>query len=254
MGIIPERCHTNKKTLPLNKDYFYDPRKRTKITAGQKRAGLVDSYRHKGMRKRLVQKIAKKGIQDKRILEAIGTLPRHFFLDKAFEEWAYQDKPFPIGNEQTISQPYTVAYQTALLQVEKGDKILEIGTGSGYQASILSMLGAHVYTIERQEALSLSAKKLIKELRIPRIHFYFKDGFEGLPHLAPFDKILVTAGATQKPDILLQQLAIGGHIVIPIGQDIQVMHRITRIAEHEFKEELFDNFKFVPFLGGIVKR
>ena len=235
----------------MSKDYFYDPQKRTQITAGQQRANLVDSYRHKGMRKRLVQEITKKGINDSRIIEAIGTLPRHFFLDKAFEEWAYQDKPFPIGSEQTISQPYTVAYQTDLLQVNKGSKILEIGSGSGYQASILSMLGANVYTIERHEALYLSAKKLNKELKIPHIHFFFKDGFEGLPHLAPFDKILVTAGATEKPSVLLHQLAIGGQMVIPIGKDVQVMYRITRISEEKFTDELFDNFKFVPFLPGL---
>ena len=237
----------------MSKDYFYDPNNRTKITAGNQRATLIDGYRHKGMRKKLVQQLQKKGITDQRILEAIGSLPRHFFLDKAFEEWAYQDKPFPIAKEQTISQPYTVAYQTALLNVQKGDRILEIGTGSGYQASILSMLGATVYTIERQETLYLTAKKLNKELKIPKIHFYYKDGFLGIPHLAPFDKILVTAGATQKPQQLLQQLAINGQMVIPIGQDVQVMYRITRKSETVFIDEQFDNFKFVPFLTGIEK-
>lgn len=205
------------------------------------------------MRKKLVQQLQKKGIEDPRILEAIGTLPRHFFLDKAFEEWAYQDKPFPIAKEQTISQPFTVAYQTALLNIKKGDKILEIGTGSGYQASILSMLGAKVYTIERHETLYLSAKQLNKELKIPRINFYYKDGFLGIPHVAPFDKILVTAGAKEKPLVLLQQLAIGGQMVIPIGDDVQVMYRITRKSENEFIDEPFDNFKFVPFLSGLEK-
>ena len=237
----------------MSKDYFYDPNDRTKITAGNQRASLIDSYRHKGMRKKLVQQIQKKGIEDKRILQAIGTLPRHFFLDKAFEEWAYQDRPFPIAKEQTISQPYTVAYQTALLNIQKGDKVLEIGTGSGYQASILSMLGAKVYTIERQETLYLAAKKLNKELKIPRIHFYYQDGFLGLPHVSPFDKILVTAGATEKPQHLLHQLAIGGQMVIPIGKDVQVMYRITRKSDTEFLDEKFDNFKFVPFLSGIEK-
>lgn len=237
----------------MDKNQFYDPSDRTKITARQQRASLVDEYRHKGMRKKMVAAIRKKGIEDNRTLEAIATLPRHFFLDRAFEEWAYQDKPFPIGKEQTISQPYTVAYQTSLLQVKKGDKILEIGTGSGYQASILSMLGAKVFTIERHESLYLSAKKLNKELRIPKISFYFKDGFEGLPFHAPFDKILATAGATQKPTTLLHQLAIGGIMVIPIGKKKQKMFRITRIDESEFKEEQFDDFKFVPFLEGIVK-
>jgi len=237
----------------LSKDYFYDPNNRTKITARNQRASLIDRYRHKGMRKKLVQQLLEKGIEDKRILEAIGSLPRHFFLDKAFEEWAYQDKPFPIAKEQTISQPYTVAYQTSLLLVKKGDKILEIGSGSGYQASILSMLGAKVYTIERQETLYLSAKKLNQELKIPRVHFYYKDGFKGLPHIAPFDKILVTAGADKKPKNLLQQLAIGGQMVIPIGKDSQIMYRITRKSETEFLDEKFDNFKFVPFLPGLEK-
>ncbi len=237
----------------MSKDYFYDPNERTKITVGSRRATLIDRYRHKGMRKKLVQQLQKKGIEDPRILEAIGTLPRHFFLDKAFEEWAYQDKPFPIAKEQTISQPFTVAYQTALLNIKKGDKILEIGTGSGYQASILSMLGAKVYTIERHETLYLSAKQLNKELKIPRINFYYKDGFLGIPHVAPFDKILVTAGAKEKPLVLLQQLAIGGQMVIPIGDDVQVMYRITRKSENEFIDEPFDNFKFVPFLSGLEK-
>ncbi len=239
--------------MTLDEDYFYDPRKKTKITAGSQRAHLIDSYRHKGMRKKLVQEIQKKGIKDSRILKALSILPRHFFLDKAFEEWAYQDKPFPIAKEQTISQPYTVAYQTALLNVQKGDKILEIGTGSGYQASILSMLGAKVFTIERQETLYLSAKKLNRELKIPRIKFYHKDGFEGLPRLAPFDKILVTAGAKEKPETLLHQLAIGGQMVIPIGEEVQVMYRITRKSETQFMDEKFDKFKFVPFLPGLEK-
>lgn len=237
----------------MDKDYFYDPNKRTKITARSHRAELIDGYRHKGMRNKLVQQIQKKGITNQRILEAIKMLPRHFFLDKAFEEWAYQDKPFPIAKDQTISQPYTVAYQTQLLQVKKGDKILEIGTGSGYQASILSMLGAKVHTIERHETLYLTAKKLNKELKIPRIHFYYQDGFKGIPHLAPFDKILVTAGATEKPQALLNQLAIGGQMVIPIGKDVQIMYRITRTSETNFSDEKFDNFKFVPFLPGLEK-
>ncbi len=237
----------------MDQRYFYDPNDKTKITAKQIRGQLVDDYRHKGMRKKLVQSLVKKGISDKRILDAIGSLPRHFFLDKAFEEWAYQDKPFPIACDQTISQPFTVAYQTNLLNIQKGDKILEIGTGSGYQASILSMLGAQVRTIERHKLLYKSAKKLNQELKIPRISFYFKDGFEGLDFHGPYDKILVTAGAPSVPKKLLQQLVVGGQMVIPVGIDNQIMYRITRISKDNYEEEQFEGFRFVPFLSGVVE-
>ena len=237
----------------MDQRYFYDPNDKTKITAKQIRGQLVDDYRHKGMRKKLVQSLVKKGISDKRILDAIGSLPRHFFLDKAFEEWAYQDKPFPIACDQTISQPFTVAYQTNLLNIQKGDKILEIGTGSGYQASILSMLGAQVRTIERHKLLYKSAKKLNQELKIPRISFYFKDGFEGLDFHGPYDKILVTAGAPSVPKKLLQQLVVGGQMVIPVGIDNQIMYRITCISKDNYEEEQFEGFRFVPFLSGVVE-
>lgn len=182
------------------------------------------------------------------------SIPRHFFLDKAFEEWAYQDKAFPIGNEQTISQPYTVAYQTDLLEVKKRDKIMEIGTGSGYQAALLAALGARVYTIERQEALYEKAKNLLPKLGFGNIRFYFKDGYKGLPEFAPFDKILVTAGADSIPEELKKQLKIGGILVVPVGDaKIQSMYKITRIAENEYREEKLDNFRFVPFLKGVEK-
>ncbi len=206
------------------------------------------------MRRKLVEQLSAKGIRDEQILNAIGTLPRHFFLDKAFEEWAYQDKPFPIGNEQTISQPYTVAYQTSLLEVKKRDKILEIGTGSGYQAGILAMLGARVYTIERQELLYRRAKKLLDQLQLGNIRCYLRDGYKGLPEFAPFDKILVTAGAPEIPEPLLLQLKVGGQLVIPVGDKAQKMLRLTRLNKAgDVETEKFADFKFVPFLKGINK-
>lgn len=205
------------------------------------------------MRRRLVDELREKGITDERVLQAITALPRHFFLDRAFEEWAYEDKPFPIGNEQTISQPYTVAFQSSLLEVQKRDKILEIGTGSGYQAAILALLGARVYTIERQELLYRRAKSLLEELKVGNIRCYFKDGYKGLPEFAPFDKILVTAGAPSMPETLLQQLRIGGVLVVPIGRKNQEMQRVTRVAETKFEVENLGAFRFVPFLKGIRK-
>ncbi len=205
------------------------------------------------MRRRLIEKLRERGISDDAVLAAMEALPRHFFLDKAFEEHAYEDKAFPIGSEQTISQPYTVAYQTSLLEVKKRDKILEIGTGSGYQAAILALLGARVYTVERQEALFKKTKILLDELQVGNIRCFLRDGSKGLPEYAPFDKILVTAGATEIPKALLEQLKIGGVLVIPVGEEVQKMYRITRIADTKFREEIFDNFRFVPFLEGIKK-
>lgn len=206
------------------------------------------------MRRKLVEQLSAKGIRDEQILSAIGMLPRHYFLDKAFEEWAYQDKPFPIGNEQTISQPYTVAYQTSLLEVKKREKILEIGTGSGYQAGILAMLGARVYTIERQELLHRRAKKLLELLQLGNIRCYLRDGYKGLPEFAPFDKILVTAGAPEIPEPLLLQLKVGGQMVIPVGEKAQKMLRITRLNKAgDMEIEKFADFKFVPFLKGVNK-
>jgi len=211
---------------------------------------MIDSYRHKGLRKKLVESLLEKGITNDNVLKAIGTLPRHFFMDLAFEEKAYQDAPFPIGKNQTISQPYTVAYQSALLDIQKREKVLEIGTGSGYQAAILSLLGARVYTIERHESLYRSSKSLLESLGFTNINFFWKDGYKGLPEYAPFDKILVTAGATSIPDKLIHQLKIGGICVVPIGDKDQQMYKITRIGENEFEQNIYETFRFVPFLSG----
>jgi len=213
---------------------------------------LKDTYRHKGLRRKLVAELKSKGIQDERVLEVIGTLPRHFFLDKAFEEWAYKDSAFPIGNEQTISQPYTVAYQTILLDVQKREKVLEIGTGSGYQAAILAMLGARVYTVERQELLYKRAKVLLETLKLGNIRCFYRDGSKGLLEHAPFHKIIVTAAAAEVPKTLLKQLRIGGIMVIPIGAAAgQKMYKITRVSESEYQTEKLLGFRFVPFLEGI---
>lgn len=212
-----------------------------------------DTYRHKGMRRKLVDVIARKGIKDTRILEVMELLPRHFFMDKAFEELAYEDKAFPIGSEQTISQPFTVAYQTQLLEIKQREKILEVGTGSGYQAAILAMLGARVFTIERQEPLFHSAKKILRELGLENIRCRLGDGWKGLREFAPFDKIIVTAGAEKVPEKLKAQLKVGGILVIPIGIKSQRMFRIKRLSEEGYSEEILDTFRFVPMLKGVVK-
>lgn len=202
------------------------------------------------MRQKLVETLRRKGIQDQAVLAAIGALPRHYFLDKAFEEQAYEDQPFPIGKEQTISQPYTVAYQTQLLEVRKRDKVLEIGTGSGYQAAILALLGARVHTVERHEQLYQRAEELLRQLRPGNVRCYLRDGHKGLPEFAPFDKIIVTAGAKEVPAPLLEQLAIGGTLVIPVGQPQQKMHRIRRTTEG-YEREVMGGFRFVPFVKGV---
>lgn len=210
-----------------------------------------DTYKHQGLRIHLIETLRHQGIRDERVLEAMSKVPRHLFLEKAFEEWAYKNVAFPIGNEQTISQPQTVAIQTSLLEVMKGDKILEVGTGSGYQACVLSLLGAKVYTIERQRALYEKTDKLLRELGFGVIRTFLGDGYEGLKMFSPFNKILVTAGATALPENLITQLAIGGHLVIPIGgDDVQTMWRYTKVTETEIKSESFGKFKFVPFLKG----
>jgi len=212
---------------------------------------MQDTYRHKGMRRRLVEGLRKKGIKDERVLEAIGNLPRHYFLDKAFEEHAYQDKAFPIGKEQTISQPYTVAYMTELMEVEKRQKVLEVGTGSGYQACILASLGARVFTIERQKDLYEKARKFLPEIGFPQIRLFYRDGYKGLPEYAPFDQIIVTAGAPYIPDALREQLSIGGVMVIPVGEEEQTMVRVRRITEKLYEEEPLGPFRFVPFVEGL---
>ena len=210
---------------------------------------LIDSYKHKGMRKSLVRMVQEKGIRAPKVLKALEQVPRHFFFEKAFVEQAYQDKAFPIGEGQTISQPYTVAYQTELLDVKPSDKVLEIGTGSGYQCSILLQLTPSVYTIEYNKPLYLKAQR---QFQLMDLHpqAFLGDGSEGLPEHAPFNKILVTAGAPIIPKTLLKQLTLGGMLVIPVGDTaIQKMLRVTRVGEEEFTKEEFDNFKFVPLLG-----
>lgn len=209
---------------------------------------ILDSYRHKGMRKQLVDSIRLKGIADEAVLQALNAIPRHIFMDSSFLEFAYEDKPFPIGSGQTISQPYTVAFQTALLEVKKDDKILEVGTGSGYQASILMNMGARVYTIERQRALYMKAKQLLSELGYRPKLITYGDGYKGLPTYAPFDKIIVTAGAPFVPEALIDQLKPGGYLVIPVGEDIQVMKRIIKTMEGGIVEEDHGTFRFVPML------
>lgn len=199
----------------------------------------------------LIDILRKEGIRDEKVLEAMAKLPRHLFLEKAFEEWAYKNVAFPIGWDQTISQPQTVAIQTSLLDIQKGDTVLEVGTGSGYQACILYLLGAKVYTIERQSALFEKTEKLLRELGYGAIRTFLGDGYAGLPRFAPFNKILVTAGATLLPETLISQLAVGGYLVIPIGDDqSQTMWRYTKLEDGTTRSEAFGKFKFVPFLKG----
>lgn len=209
---------------------------------------LKDSFRHKGKRKQLVETIQSKGIKDEKVLEAINTIPRHWFMDSSFEDHAYQDKAFPIGAGQTISQPYTVAFQTELLEVEKGDKVLEIGTGSGYQTAVLCELGAKVYGIERQRELYKRTKLFLEKIGYRPQFLSFGDGYKGLPQEAPFDKIIVTCGAPYIPPALLNQLKIGGRMVIPVGEDSQTMTLLIRKSEREIEKKEFGEFRFVPML------
>ncbi|MGI8951636.1 MAG: protein-L-isoaspartate(D-aspartate) O-methyltransferase [Chitinophagaceae bacterium] len=211
-----------------------------------------DTYRHKGLRKQLVDLLREKGISDENVLNAINNIPRHFFLDSAFDKIAYEDRAFPIAEGQTISQPYTVAYQTQLLQVNRGDKILEIGTGSAYQATILAEMGARVYTIERQKKLFEQSKDFVLKKKYPSIKFFFGDGFEGLPSFASFDKILITAAAPFVPPKLVGQIKIGGKMVLPLNDETrsQRMFRITKLPDGTIKKESFEHFSFVPMLKG----
>ena len=214
---------------------------------------MDESLRLKGLRKKLVDSLRNKGITDERVLDAIGKIPRHMFIDSVFANLAYEDKPFSIGAGQTISQPHTVAIQTELLQLNKWDKVLEIGTGSGYQSAVLTEIGVQVYTIERQRELYIKAQQTLYKLGY-RPHFFFGDGYEGKPAFAPFNKILVTAGAVQIPEKLLKQLVIGGRMVVPIGNSSkQIMTVIERVGENDFNTTHHGNFIFVPMLGGIVK-
>lgn len=211
---------------------------------------MEDTYLHKGLRRKLVEEIKKKGIKDPRVLEAINRVPRHLFMDSSFVHLAYKDKAFPIGANQTISQPYTVAFQSELLKVKRGDKILEIGTGSGYQAAVLEELGATVYTIERHKSLNMSAQLLLPKLGY-RPHFFYGDGFEGLPTYAPFDKIIVTAGAAEVPKKLIEQLNPGGIMVIPLGDTKnQTMISIEKQDDGNIKRNEHGAFLFVPMLKG----
>lgn len=211
---------------------------------------MIDTYRHKGLRKKLVQLVQEKGISNNQILDAIGKVPRHLFMDSGFVEFAYRDQAFPIGSGQTISQPYTVAFQTELLGAKKHDKILEVGTGSGYQCVILLELGAKVYTIERQRELYLKSRALLTQMGY-KPYFFYGDGYAGQPNHAPFDKILITAGAPDIPRDLLTQLKVGGRMVVPVGGSKgQVMIAIDRISENEFKESEHGQFSFVPMLKG----
>jgi protein-L-isoaspartate(D-aspartate) O-methyltransferase len=210
---------------------------------------FIDNYREKGARKQLVDILKKKGIEDEAVLKAIGKVPRHFFFDETFWNQAYRDIAFPIGEGQTISQPYTVAYQTQLLHIKKGDKVLEIGTGSGYQACILLELGAKVYTIERQEKLYERTIQVLPYMGY-KPHFFLGDGSKGIPEYAPYDKIIVTAGAPLVPETLLKQLAIGGILVIPVGnEESQKMVTILKTAENDYEKHVLDTFRFVPLVG-----
>ena len=209
---------------------------------------MKDTHKHKGMRNKLVEVITAKGISDSKVLEAIRAVPRHLFMDSGFEGHAYQDKAFPIAADQTISQPYTVARQTELLQVKPNQKILEIGTGSGYQTAVLLKLKAKVYTIERQLELFKKTRLFFEKMGYRPKKVVFGDGYKGLPDEAPFDGILVTAGAPEIPRALLAQLKVGGKLVIPVGEDEQVMTVVTRKSEKEFEKKEFGSYRFVPLL------
>lgn len=209
---------------------------------------MKDTFKHKGLRQQLVKTISEKGITDKNVLDAIGKIPRHLFMDSSFLDHAYVDKAFPIAADQTISQPYTVAFQSELLQITKGDKILEIGTGSGYQTAVLLELGATVYSIERQQELFRKTSKFLPKLGYRAKKLIFGDGYKGLPEVAPFDGIIVTAGAPFAPKPLLAQLAIGGRLVIPVGDDVQTMTLFIRKGPKEFEKHELGDFRFVPLL------
>jgi len=211
---------------------------------------MEDTFRHKGLRKKLVETVRSKGITDENVLNALNTVPRHLFMDSSFINFSYQDQAFPIGAGQTISQPYTVAFQTQLLEVKPNDRILEIGTGSGYQTAILLELGARVYTIERQRELFLKSQELLGKLGY-KPHFFYGDGMEGKPAYGPYDKILITAAADQVPEKLLQQLKVGGVIDVPVGGRFsQSMMKIVKISDTDYKKTSHGAFVFVPLLRG----
>ncbi|MCP1994558.1 protein-L-isoaspartate(D-aspartate) O-methyltransferase [Flavobacterium sp. HSC-61S13] len=210
---------------------------------------MRDSAKHQGLRNQLVAVLQQKGITDKNVLQAIKSIPRHLFLDSSFEDFAYQDTAFPIGAGQTISQPYTVAFQSQLLELSKDDKVLEIGTGSGYQTAVLYAMGARVFSVERQNELYKKTSQLLPKLGVRARHLTFGDGYKGLPNFAPFDSIIVTAGAPFIPQPLMAQLKIGGRLVIPVGEDVQIMTLLIRKSETQFEKHEFGDFRFVPMLG-----
>ncbi len=214
---------------------------------------LQDTYRHQGLRKQLINSIHLKGINDQRVLDAMEVVPRHYFFDSSFLEYAYEDKPFPIGAGQTISQPYTVAFQTELLQIRKGDKVMEIGTGSGYQACILAQMGARVYTIERQKSLYTKTSRFLPLAGYPGIKTFYGDGYKGLPAFAPFDKVIITAAAPQIPEAIIAQMKIGGILVIPLGTEVQTMTTIMKKSEHSVEKKEHGLFRFVPMLENKAK-
>lgn len=207
-----------------------------------------DTIKHQGKRQQLAKIVEAKGITDEKVLEAIKKIPRHLFMDSSFEDHAYQDKAFPIAADQTISQPYTVAFQTEALSVKKGDLVLEIGTGSGYQTAVLCELGAKVYSIERQLELFKKTKLFLSRIGYRPKYLGFGDGYKGLPEYAPFDKIIVTAGAPHVPKALLSQLKVGGRMVIPVGKNSQVMTLLERKSATEFEKTELGEFRFVPLL------
>jgi len=209
---------------------------------------LIDSFKHKGLRQKLVDVLVEKGISNEAVLDAIGKVPRHLFMDSSFLDNAYQDKAFPIAANQTISQPYTVAFQTELLEVEPKHKVLEIGTGSGYQAAVLCLLGVELYSIERQSELFKKASIFLPKIGYVAKRLIFGDGYQGLEEEAPFDRILVTAGAPFVPKALLAQLKVGGRLVIPVGEKEQIMTLYVRTSTKAFEKQEFGQFKFVPML------
>lgn len=212
---------------------------------------MEDNHRHRGLRNKMIQIIREKGIQDEKVLDAMNRVPRHVFLDKAFVEIAYENRAFPIGDGQTISHPYTVAYQTQLLDVKEDEKILEIGTGSGYQAAVLAELGARVYTIERIRTLYDKTKPILKALGYRKVRCFYGDGYKGIPGIAPFDKIIITAAAPEIPQEILKQLKIGGTLIIPYGEgSSQQMLQIKRTGDYDFEQKTLDTFSFVPMLRG----
>ncbi len=209
---------------------------------------MIDSFKHKGRRRKLMDLLREKGIYDENVLEAMNKIPRHLFLNSVFEEHAYEDKAFPILSNQTISQPFTVAFQSQLLHMSRGEKVLEIGTGSGYQAAVLVAMGVEVYTIERHKSLHRFSRSILQQIHFKPKYQGYGDGYKGLENYAPFDKIIVTAGANFIPKALLQQLKIGGILVIPLGEEIQVMTSVLKLDEDRFEKREHGQFQFVPML------